>query len=262
MAPWEVRCQPHRAAAALGRLKPPRRAYDWLVSQIESHEFMDEFMSEARERDRQARLALAADQALLMPSQLPQAVLPISWMLGAWRGHGKGGYPTVADFSFVQEVTVTTDGRPFLIYESRSWELDDDGRVGRSLAMETGFIRVVHAGDDVEAKPSTVHDVEMIISHPTGYAEVWAGTTTTTGIENARFTGAKMELRSHGVVSANLAKPYAGGERLYGLVNGNFLWRFDMAAMGQEPAAHVAAQLQPLSADSASAEEPPESRDE
>ena len=227
---------------------------------------MNEFMSEARERERKARLALAAEQAMLMPSQLPLEVLPISWMLGAWRGHGKGGYPNVADFSFVQEVTVTTDGRPFLIYESRSWELDDDGRVGRPLAMETGFIRVVHAADDVDAKPSTVHDVEMIISHPTGYAEVWSGTTTTTGIENARFTGAKMELRSHGVVSADSAKPYAGGERLYGLVNGNFLWRFDMAAMGQEPAAHVAAQLQPLRADSPqvpeSAQEHPESRDE
>ncbi|MEY5145295.1 MAG: hypothetical protein RL745_664 [Actinomycetota bacterium] len=202
-------------------------------------------MGEARERERQARLALAAEQAQLLPSQLPIELLPISWMLGAWRGHGKGGYPNVADFSFIQEITITTDGRPFLIYESRSWEMDDDGRIGRPLAMESGFIRVVHT-DARSSKANTVHDVELIVSHPTGYGEVWVGTTTTTGIENARFTGAKMELRSHGVVSAESAKPYAGGERLYGLVNGNFLWRFDMAAMGQQPAAHVAAQLQPL----------------
>lgn len=202
----------------------------------------------AGEQERQARLALAAAQAQLMPSQLPVEVLPISWMIGAWRGHGKGGYPGTADFSFIQEVTVTTDGRPYLMYESRSWEMDEDGRIGRPMASESGYVRVVHA-DDAGKPAGTVHDVEFIISHPTGYAEVWAGTTTTTGIENARFTGAKMELRTHGVVSAASAKPYAGGERLYGLVNGNFLWRFDMEAMGHEPAAHVAAQLEPLRAE-------------
>ena len=39
------------------------------------------------------------------------------------------------------------------------------------------------------------------------------------------------------------AKEYTGGHRLYGLVQGDLYWTFDMAAMGQELQNHLAAQL-------------------
>ncbi|MEI7655162.1 MAG: FABP family protein [Actinomycetes bacterium] len=200
------------------------------------------------EAARQARLRLAASQTHLLPSQLPQSLLPLSWMIGAWRGHGKGGYAGIEDFAFIQEVTVTTDGRPFLSYESRTWELNDEGRASRPLAVETGYIRPGIRADQPAADASA-HPVEMVLCHPTGYAEVFTGVTVTTGLENAKITGAKLELHTTGALSTTSAKKYSGGDRLYGLVNGQLLWVLDMEAMGSELASHVSAQLSPLAAD-------------
>ena len=55
-----------------------------------------------------------------LPSEMPEPIVPISWLLGKWVGVGLGTYPTIEDFRFGQEVTFTNDGRPFLHYESKS----------------------------------------------------------------------------------------------------------------------------------------------
>ena len=52
-------------------------------------------------------------------------VVPISWLIGKVRV--TWDHPTIEDFRFGQEVTFTNDGRPFLIYTSKSWILDDEG---------------------------------------------------------------------------------------------------------------------------------------
>jgi hypothetical protein len=39
------------------------------------------------------------------------------------------------------------------------------------------------------------------------------------------------------------AKEYVGGKRLYGYVNGDLLYAYDMAAMGQELQPHISGQL-------------------
>jgi hypothetical protein len=45
------------------------------------------------------------------------------------------------------------------------------------------------------------------------------------------------------VVRTATAKEYVGGKRLYGYVNGDLLYAFDMAAMGQPLQPHTHAQL-------------------
>ena len=55
----------------------------------------------------------------------------------------------------------------------------------------------------------------------------------------ARSTGAKIELATDVVVRTESAKEYTGGNRLYGLVEGDLLWAFDMAAMGQALQPHL-----------------------
>ena len=66
-----------------------------------------------------------------MPFELPQNLhpdcAPIAWLLGTWRGNGHGDYPTIDAFQFGQECIFTHDGRPFLHYMSRSWEVDERG---------------------------------------------------------------------------------------------------------------------------------------
>ena len=167
-------------------------------------------------------------------SAVPAALLPLSWLVGRWVGVGLGQYPTIDDFRFGQEVSFSTDGRPFLTYWSRSWLLDDAGERVRPLATETGFWR-----------PGPDNHVEVVLSHPTGYAEVYYGRVEVTGIEAATVTGARAELRTDLVARTESAKEYNAGHRLYGLVEGDLLWTYDMAAVGQPLTNHLSARLRP-----------------
>jgi hypothetical protein len=166
--------------------------------------------------------------------ELPEEVMPVSWLIGRWVGVGTGHYPTIDDFRFGQEVQFSCDGRPFLSYWSRSWLLDDAGNRVRPTAAETGFL-----------KPQPERGVELLLSHPTGFSEIWEGNVEVTAVESDRITSARIELRTDLVARTPSAKPYTAGHRLYGLVDGNLLWTFDMAAMELPLQNHLAARLQP-----------------
>jgi hypothetical protein len=163
----------------------------------------------------------------------PPALAHLSWLIGTWVGVGVGGYPTIEGFRFAQEVSFATDGRPFLSYASRSWLLDDEGNRVKPLAPELGFLR-----------PAPDNGVEMLLAHPLGYAEVWVGEVTVTGIVDAVITGARAELRTDVVARTATAKEYSSGHRLYGLVEGDLLWAFDMAAVSTPLTSHLSARLQ------------------
>jgi hypothetical protein len=163
---------------------------------------------------------------------LPDQLVPLSWLIGTWVGVGVVGYPTHEDLQYGQEVTFATDGRPFLSYWSRTWLLDEAGERVRPLATEAGFWR-----------PRPDNKVELLLAHPTGYAEVWVGDVTVTGIVDAVITGARVELTTDVVARTESAKEYTGGTRLYGLVEGDLLYRYDMAAVGQPLSAHLSARL-------------------
>ena len=157
---------------------------------------------------------------------------PLSFLLGRWEGVGKGDYPTIEAFDFIQELTFTHNGKPFLIYTSRSWRLEHDengGRVkGQPLGMETGFWR-----------PQPGGHVEVLLTHPTGITEIYIG----------EVSGTKIEMATDAVVRTESAKPYVAGKRLYGLVDSeregekDLGYAFDMAAMGQPLQPHLWARL-------------------
>lgn len=165
---------------------------------------------------------------------LPSELSHLSWLLGSWAGVGLGQYPTIDDFRFGQEVTFTTDGRPFLYYLSRSWILDEEGNRIRPSATETGYLR-----------PLPDNEVELLLTHPTGFAEIWLGKVTITDIQDARITGARAELQTDGIMRTATAKEVNAGSRLYGLVNGELLWTYDMAAVEQPMSNHLSARLTP-----------------
>ena len=170
------------------------------------------------------------------------AIAPLSFLLGRWRGTGKGDYPTIKPFDFLQEVTFSHIGKPYLIYTSRSWRLatDEQGELTRDadgalirvepLAVETGFWRPQPAGK-----------VEVLLTHPTGITEIYAG-------EFRSLTS--IEMVTDAVARTASAKPYTAGKRLYGLVPSqtregeqDLAYAFDMAAMGQPLTAHLWAVL-------------------
>ncbi|MEP6761244.1 MAG: FABP family protein [Sporichthyaceae bacterium] len=155
---------------------------------------------------------------------LAPALVPVSWLLGTWRGLGVGGYPTIENFRFSQEVSFTeAAGKPFLHYISHTWLLDDDGVEVRPLAQETGYWR-----------PQPDGALEVLLVHPTGFVEIYLGTA----------DGAKIELSTDVVARTDTAKNYTAGHRLYGLVDGELLWAYDMAAMDQPLQPHISAKLQ------------------
>jgi hypothetical protein len=147
---------------------------------------------------------------------------PIAFLLGRWEGAGVGGYPTIESLQFGQEIVFGHNGKPFLTYESRTWLLDEAGERVRPLAVETGFWR---------ALPD--RQLEVLLSHPTGIVEIYVG----------EVVFNKIELRTDVVARTVTAKEYTAGHRLYGLVDGNLMWAYDMAAMGQPLQSHMSADL-------------------
>jgi hypothetical protein len=155
-------------------------------------------------------------------SDLHASLLPLSFLIGHWEGAGVVGYPTIESARFGQEISFSHNGKPFLIYSSRSWLLDENGRIGRPLAMETGFWR-----------PQPDGELEVLLAHPTGITEIYLGT----------VTGTKIELATDAVVRTATAKAVTAGRRLYGLIGADLAYAYDMAAVGQPLQAHLSAQL-------------------
>jgi hypothetical protein len=154
--------------------------------------------------------------------------MPVAWLLGTWYGAGRGEYPTIEAFGYDQEVAFAHDGRPFLHYFSRTWVTDADGERVRPGALETGFLRL---GAE---KTEDGHPVELVLAHPTGYAEVWYGVA----------DGARLTLATDVVARTMTAKDYTAGQRMYGLVEGSLMYAYDMAAMDQPMQSHLWGRLE------------------
>jgi len=161
--------------------------------------------------------------AFTIPENLHPDLMPLAWLVGSWRGKGRGEYPNVPAFQFAQEVSFNHDGRPFLNYFSRSWIIDDNNEIIRPAASEVGFWRV---------KENNV--LEVILAHNTGIAEGWVGI----------VKGAKIQLEMDQGYSSPSAKIVTAGSRLYGLVEGELFTSYDMAAEGQTLQAHLWSSLE------------------
>ncbi len=166
--------------------------------------------------------------AFQIPTDLHTDLASSAWLLGTWHGNGRGDYPTIEPFGFEQEVVFAHDGRPFLHYFSRTWITDDAGERLRPGALETGFLRPTGS----EGEGST--DVELLLAHPTGYAEVWYG----------QIDGPRITLATDIVARTVTAKEYTAGQRMYGLVEGDLMYAIDMAAEGQEMQSHLWGRLE------------------
>ena len=160
--------------------------------------------------------------AFELPPNLHPNCGPVAWLLGSWIGNGHGDYPTIEPFQYGQEVVFQQDGRPFLHYFARSWVIDEHGEKVRDAAQETGFLRCPEPGK-----------VELVLAHNIGFSEIWYG----------EAADGKLELRTAGVGYTETAKEVTEGHRLYGNVEGDLLYAYDMAAVGQELQPHLWARL-------------------
>lgn len=166
-----------------------------------------------------------------IPDDLHRDLYPVAWLLGTWQGSGQGDYPTIEKFCYEQEVAFAHDTRPFLHYFSRTWITDDSGERVRPGALETGFLRVTgeRPKDDADSKAAPSFDIELVMAHPTGYAEIWYGVA----------QGPRITLATDLVARTASAKEYTAGQRMYGLVEGDLMYAYDMAAMDQPLQPHL-----------------------
>jgi hypothetical protein len=155
-------------------------------------------------------------------ADLPTPLVPLAWLIGRWEGAGVVGYPTIESANFGQEVEFRHDGRPFLHYRSQAWALDDEGNKARPLATEVGFWR-----------PGENGELEVLLTHPTGYVEIYVGT----------VEGPRVNLHTDLVARTPTSKEYTAATRMYGLVESDLMWVMDMAAVGQPMQSHASAQL-------------------
>lgn len=147
--------------------------------------------------------------AFEIPAGLAPELMPLAWLIGRWQGNGHGNWPGQGEFTFGQQIDFATNGGPYLHYLSQTWTLDPQGQPEAPLGMETGFWRP--AGDG---------SLEVVLTSPEGWAEVWVG----------RPQGARIELTTDLVARTTTAQvPYTGGQRIYGSVEGDLMWAFDRA---------------------------------
>jgi len=159
-----------------------------------------------------------------IPENLHEELYPLAWLVGTWRGKGRGEYPGTPAFEYAQEVSFNHDGRNFLNYFSRTWIIDPGTQeIIRPAASEVGYWRV---------KPNNV--LEVVLAHNTGIAEGWLGV----------VDGAKIQLAMDQGYSTPTAKVVTAGSRLYGLVEGELFMAYDMAAEGQTLQSHTWASLE------------------
>ena len=147
----------------------------------------------------------------------------IAFLLGTWRGAGKGEYPTIDPFAYEEEVRFTHNGKPFLAYTQRTWHPEK----GHAMHGEAGYFRPLEDGR-----------IEIVMVHPTGIVEVQEGT----------VDGNKVAVSSKLVGKTSTAKEVTKLERTFEVDGDVLRYEVRMAAVGRPLQHHLGAELRKVDA--------------
>jgi THAP4-like, heme-binding beta-barrel domain len=164
--------------------------------------------------------SVTARQTLAMTdSHTGDPLAALRFLVGEWTGAGRGVYPTVDDFAYVEQSRFATAPKPFLVYSQAT----RDPETGEPLHAETGYWR-----------PAGPGRVEAMIVHGNGWVEVTAGT----------VAGTVIETMSTAVVGTPTAEDDVTALRRRIEVDGEVLrYTLDMAACGHPLVRHLEAEL-------------------
>ncbi|GAB2610973.1 FABP family protein [Pseudactinotalea suaedae] len=191
------------------------------------------------------------------PEGLAPEVYPLAWLVGSWRGPGFLGYPDIPKRAIVTEVSFDHDGGPYLQYQANSWLLDgelesleqrvdaDSLRKGEVWSSESGYWRVTpKPPNDISvltgeggSTGAPENEVEVLLADPSGYVSVYLG----------RAQGPRIELATDVVARTNMGAEVTAASRIYGLVQSELFWAWDVAAFGHELQSYASGRLQRLS---------------
>ncbi|OAY79347.1 UPF0678 fatty acid-binding protein-like protein At1g79260 [Ananas comosus] len=91
---------------------------------------------------------------------LHPALVPLSHLLGRWRGEGEGGFPTINSFRYGEELLFSHSGKPVIAYSQKTWKLPS----GEPMHAESGYWR-----------PKPDGSLEVVLAQSTGIVEVQKG---------------------------------------------------------------------------------------
>ncbi|PVU82550.1 FABP family protein [Cellulomonas sp. WB94] len=182
----------------------------------------------------------------IIPEGLAPEVYPLAWLVGRWHGEGVVGYPGIDESAFTQDVDFTHDGGPYLAYTSTirlvvapddaAALTDPDAAVvpaepGPVWSTESGYWRVPPERPD--GLTADRAPVEVLLADPAGHLSLYLG-----AVGNGRI-----DLVSDLVARTASAVEVTAGKRLYGLVHGDLMWAFDLAAFGHPMQTYASARL-------------------
>ncbi|NHU84724.1 FABP family protein [Kocuria sp. JC486] len=191
-----------------------------------------------------------------IPSDLTPELVPFAWLLGEWEGDGFLGYGDVDQRPFRQHVHFAHHGLPFLEYRAETHLIDEDGLPARLIAVENGFWQLERSFEDGDLGPGllppdvvpVLRDADSVeklrtadggfpvlatINRPGGVSELYLG----------EINGPRIQLGTDAVMRSPGAKQYTAATRMFGLVNGDLFWAWDMAAEGHPLGTHASAEL-------------------
>ena len=149
---------------------------------------------------------------------LHKAVEPLAFLLGTWRGEGKGEYPNIADFTYGEEVSFWHVGKPWIGYSQRTWSLTDGG----PMHTESGFWRPQRGGR-----------IEIVLAHALGIAEIQEGT----------VDGVHIEVSSKSLAPTTSAKPVKQLVRTFDVTGDILTYELKMAYDDVPLQHHLGAEL-------------------
>lgn len=169
----------------------------------------------------------------ILPDGLAPEVYPLAWLVGRWEGHGVIDYPGIPRTVIHNAVDFDHDGGPYLTYTSTISVIADDGEVGPVWSVESGFWRVSPTPPEGLELEDGQHAVELVLADASGSVTLFVGT-----VGNGRI-----DLGSDLMARTASAPDVAGATRMYGSVQGDLLWAWDLAAWGNELQSYASAQL-------------------
>ena len=157
-----------------------------------------------------------------MEPDLHPDVVVLAPLLGTWAGSGAGEYPTIEPFEYLESITFSHVGKPFVAYTQRTRHPD----TGAPMHAETGYLRVPRPGS-----------IEIVMAQPTGLAEIYEGAVV------GGDAPLVIDVRSTSINATSTAKEVTITERTISVTGDELHYTFRMAAVGQHLQHHLSATL-------------------
>jgi len=168
-----------------------------------------------------------------LPDDLAPEVYPLAWLVGAWSGTGFIEYPNIPRTEFRSDVTFDHDGGPYLIYRCTFTAIGPDGQDAAVWSSEQGYWRVPPVAPEGFELGVNQHPVEVLVADAAGSVALFLGL----------VGNGKVEVATDLMARTESAPDIGGASRLYGHVDGELMFAFDIAAFGNDLQSYAAGRM-------------------